>query len=115
MNDYLNALEPYKGISEISDLIDEVKKLREYYYTQQYDKMQEHINKLMLKYPVETITWNTANRVAPTTYQQSYVNAETFLRAIGCELLLKNGVKLQEQLSSEELALIKSISNPREQ
>ena len=115
MNDYLNSLEPYKNIKEISDLIDEVKKLREYYYTRLYDKMQEHINKLMLKYLAETLTWNTANRVAPTTYQQSYVNADTFLRAICCELLLKNGVKLQEQLSSEELALIKSISNPTEQ
>ena len=115
MSDYMNSLEPYKGIKEISDLIDEVKKLREYYFNQQFDKMQNHINNLMLKYFAETLTWNTANRVAPTTYQQSYVNAETFLRAVGCELLLKNGVKFQEQLSSEELALIKSISNPTEQ
>ena len=111
----MNFLEPYKNIKEISDLIDEVKKLREYYFTRQYDKMQEHINKLMLKYPVETITWNTINRVTPTTYQQSYLNAETFLRAIGCALLVKNGAKLQEQLSSEDLALIKSISNTTEQ
>ena len=96
MSDYLNSLEPYKGIKEISDLIDEVKKLREYYFTRQYDKMQEHINKLMLKYPVETITWNTVNRVIPTTYQQSYLNAETFLRTKRYSLLLKNGVKPQE-------------------
>ena len=96
MSDYLNSLEPYKGIKEISDLIDEVKKLREYYFTRQYDKMQEHINKLMLKYPVETITWNTVNRVIPTTYQQSYLNAETFLRRKRYSLLLKNGVKPQE-------------------
>ena len=56
MNDYLNSLEPYKDIREISDLIDEVHKLREYYYTQQHEKMQQHINNLMIKYLAETIT-----------------------------------------------------------
>ena len=71
MNDYLNSLEPYKDNKEISDLIDEVKKLREYYYTQQYDKMQEHINKLMLKYLAETITWNAIHPIKPITHQES--------------------------------------------
>ena len=78
MNDYLNSLEPYKDNKEISDLIDEVKKLREYYYTQQYDKMQEHINKLMLKYLAETITWNAIHPIKPITQQESYINAEVF-------------------------------------
>ena len=78
MNDYLNSLEPYKDNKEISDLIDEVKKLREYYYTQQYDKMQEHINKLMLKYLAETITWNAIHPIKPITHQESYINAEVF-------------------------------------
>ena len=72
MNDNLNFLEPYKDNKEISDLIDEVKKLREYYYTQQYDKMQEHINKLMLKYLAETITWNAIHPIKPITHQESY-------------------------------------------
>ena len=70
MNDYLNSLEPYKDNKEISDLIDEVKKLREYYYTQQYDKMQEHINKLMLKYLAETITWNAIHPIKPITTKE---------------------------------------------
>ena len=78
MNDYLNSLEPYKDNKEISDLIDEVKKLREYYYTQQYDKMQEHINKLMLKYLAETITWNAIHPIKPITHQESYIMQKFF-------------------------------------
>ena len=114
MNDYLNSLEPYKDIREISDLIDEVKKLREYYYTQQYDKMQEHINKLMLKYLAETITWNAIHPIKPITHQESYINAEVFLRAKGIHILLDKGLKRRDQLTSEELALIESSISPTE-
>ena len=92
MSDYLNFLEPYKDIREISDLIDEVKKLRECYYTQQYDKMQEHINKLMLKYLAETMTWNAIHPIRPITYQEAYINAEVFLRAKGIHILLDKGL-----------------------
>ena len=114
MNDYLNSLEPYKDNKEISDLIDEVKKLREYYYTQQYDKMQEHINKMMLKYLAETITWNAIHPIRPITYQEAYINAEVFLRAKGIRILLDKGLKRRDQLTSEELALIESSISPTE-
>ena len=114
MNDYLNSLEPYKDNKEISDLIDEVKKLREYYYTQQYDKMQEHINKMMLKYLAETITWNAIHPIRPITYQEAYINAEVFLRAKGIRILLDKGLKRRDQLTSEELALIESSIRPTE-
>ena len=114
MNDYLNSLEPYKDNKEISDLIDEVKKLREYYYTQRYDKMQEHINKLMLKYLAETITWNAIHPIKPITHQESYINAEVFLRAKGIHILLDKSLKRRDQLTSEELALIESSISPTE-
>lgn len=39
MNDYLTTFEQHKDIKEIADLIDEVRKLREYYCTQQFDRM----------------------------------------------------------------------------
>ena len=35
----MDFLEQYKHIKEIADLIQEIKKLREYYYSHQYDKM----------------------------------------------------------------------------
>lgn len=112
MNDYLSTFEQYKDVKEIADLIDEVKKLREYYRTQQYDKMQQHINELTGKYLIETLTWNAGHPSMPTTVQQAYWNAETFLRLKGISLLLEKGVKLQDRLTSEELAFIESTIRP---
>lgn len=108
MNDYLTTFEQYKDVKEIADLIDEVKKLREYYYTQQYDKMQQHINKLTGKYLIETLTWNATHPSMPTTVQQAYLNAENFLRLKGISVFLQKGIKTQEQLSAEEAAFIES-------
>ena len=114
MNDYLAKFEQYKDIKEIADLIDEVKKLRDYYRSQQYDRMQKHINELTGKYFVETLTWNTTHRSMPTTEQQAYMNAESFLRLKGISVLLQKGIKLQEQLSTEEAAFIESTIRPME-
>ncbi len=112
MNDYLTTFEQYKDVKEIADLIDEIKKLREYYRTQQYDKMQQHINELTGKYLIETLTWNAGHPSMPTTVQQAYLNAEAFLRLKGISLLLEKGVKLQDRLTSEELAFIESTIRP---
>lgn len=112
MNDYLNTFEQYKDIKEIADLIDDVRKLREYYCTQQYDRMQQHINKLTSKYLVETLTWNATHPTMPITVQQAYMNAETFLRLKGISILLQKGIKPQAQLSAEEAAFIESTIMP---
>ena len=114
MDDDLNFLEQYKDFKEISDLVDEVKKLREYYRTHQYDRMQQHINELTGKYLIETLTWNATHPSMPTTVQQAYLNAENFLRLKGFSLLLEKGVKLQDRLTSEELAFIQSTIKPME-
>ena len=98
----------------IADLIDDVRKLREYYRAQQYDKMQQHINELMQKYLVETLTWNATHLSMPTTVQQAYLNAEAFLRLKGISMLLEKGIKTQDQLSAEEAAFIESTIKPRE-
>lgn len=114
MNDYLDLLEQYKDFKEISDLVDEVKKLREYYHTQQYDRMQQHINELTGKYLIETLTWNASHPSMPTTVQQAYLNAENFLRLKGISVLLQKGIKTQEQLSTEEAAFIESTIKSQE-
>lgn len=81
MSDYLEVLKRYQDIKEISDLIDDVEKLREYYHSGQYDKMQQHIQSLMLKYLTETVVWNSSHTVAPQSPEQQYQNAEAFLYA----------------------------------
>lgn len=114
MIDYLNFFEQYKDIKEITDLIDEVKSLREFFNTQQYDKMQQHINDLTHKYLVETLTWNAVHPSMPTNPQQAYLNAENFLRLKGFSVLLKRGIKTSEQLSADEIAYIESTIKPME-
>lgn len=114
MNDYLTTFEQYKDIKEIADLIDEVKKLREYYYTQQYDAMQQHIHSLMAKYLLETVAWNSVYQAMPTTIQQSYINAEEFLRLKGISVLIEKGIKAVEHLTNEEKAFIESTIKTQE-
>ena len=114
MNDYLDFLEKYKDFKEISDIVDEVRKLRVYYHTQQYDKMQQHINKLTSKYLAETYAWNTTFSSMPATVEQAYKNAEDFLRVKGISVLLSKGIKLQGKLSAEETSFIESTFKPIE-
>lgn len=92
--EYLDSLERYKNIKEIADLYDDVKKLRNYYYNGQYGKMQQHIQSLMLKYPAETLTWNSSYTVAPQTPEQSYKNTVAFLFTKIQALAIEKGLKL---------------------
>ena len=108
-NDYLHEMEQYNDIKEIGDLIKEVEKLREYYYTQQYDNMHRHINYLTVKYLSETLAWNSSHRIMPVTAQQSYTNAEYFLRLKGLSLLIQKGKKIKEPLTTDEMEYIESV------
>ena len=96
MNDYYDELEKYKDIKEFADLKEEVKKLREYYHNCQFDKMQQHIQSLMLKYPFETLTWNSCHPVPPQTSEQLYLGAESFLCSKFQTLLFEKGIKISE-------------------
>ena len=53
MNDYLDVYKKFEDVKEVKDYIDEVTKLRQYYYTQQYDRMIEHIKSIMGNHPVQ--------------------------------------------------------------
>lgn len=50
---FLLTLEKFNNIREIKDLIEDLKTLHKYFYSKEYDKMQEHILKIMIKYYVE--------------------------------------------------------------
>ena len=109
MNDYLTIFDKFKDIKEINDFIDDVKKLRDYYNTQQYQQMQMHINSLICKYFVETIAWNLVNRDMPTTPPQAYINAEKFLQMQGAQILVKNVGNYKQYLTYEESSYIESL------
>ena len=115
MNDYLELFEKFKDDKEIVDLINDVKKLRFYYSTRQYDSMLQHIKELTRKYTLETLVWNSVNKVQPITYDQSYQNAEVFLHSKGLIMLIKKGYDLSQHLKQEEInyiqQLIKNMEN----
>ena len=109
MTDYLKIYEKFKDVKEVKDYIDDVILLRQYYATQQYSQMQDHIRKLMNKYLVETLVWNTVNTSQPTTVEQSYINAEFFLRMQGAKIVVEKVKDYAQRLNEGEKAFIESM------
>ena len=106
MTDYLNIYEKFKDVKEVKDYINDVILLRQYYVSQQFDKMQEHICKLMNKYLVETLVWNTVNTSQPTTVEQSYINAENFLQMQGAKIVVEKAKDYAQRLTEDEKGFI---------
>ena len=109
MIDYLKIYEKFKDVKEVKDYIDDVILLRHYYATQQYSQMQDHIRKLMNKYLVETLVWNTVNTSQPTTVEQSYINAENFLRMQGAKIIAEKVKDYAQRLNESEKTFIESL------
>ncbi len=75
----------HKDSVQIEEKIDVFRKV--------YDKMQQHIQSLMLKYPAETLAWNSTHPVPCQTPEQSYRSAEAFLQTRYQAMLLQKGIK----------------------
>ena len=109
MKDYLKIYEKFKDVKEVKDYIDDVILLRYYYATQQYSQMQDHIRKLMNKYLVETLVWNTVNTSQPTTVDQSYINAENFLQMQGAKMIAGKVKDYANRLAEDEKKFVESL------
>ena len=109
MTDYLKIYEKFKDVKEVKDYINDVIRLRHYYTTRQFSKMQDHIRKLMNKYLVETLVWNAVNTSQPTTVEQSYINAENFLQMQGAKIIAKAVKNYAQHLSEDEAMFIESM------
>ena len=109
MTDYLKIYEKFKDVKEVKDYIDDVILLRHYYATQQYSQMQDHIRKLMNKYLVETLVWNSVNTSQPTTFEQSYINAENFLQMQGAKIIIEKVKDYAQRLNEGEKTFIESM------
>lgn len=114
MTDYLKIYEKFKDVKEVKDYIDDVILLRYYHATQQFAKMQEHIQKLMDKYFIETAVWNVVNHYQPTTVEQSYINAENFLQMQGAKIITETIKNYGLRLSKDEVEIVKSLIDARE-
>ena len=71
--------------------------------------MMSHINNLTWKYFIETSLWNKSHTHKPQTYEESYINAEGFLKLIGVKMLYQNVKDFRNRLSPSEIAFIKSM------
>ena len=109
MIDYLEIYKKFKDVKEVKDYIDDVILLRHYYAIQQYSQMQEHIRKLMNKYLVETLVWNTVNTYQPTTVEQSYINAENFLQMQGAKIITEKVKDYAQRLNEGEKTFIEPM------
>ena len=109
MTDYLKIYEKFKDVKEVKDYIDDVTLLLNYYATHQYFQMQDHIRKLMNKYLVETLVWNSVNTAQPTTVEQSYINAENFLQVQGAKIIVKKAKDYAQRLTEDEKKFIESL------
>lgn len=109
MNDYLEVFEKFKDVKEIFDFCDDVQKLREYYHTGQFQKMQEHIRSLTIKYLAETVAWNIRNPQQPTTCEQAYINAENFLCRQGAKLVVEKNSGYKSRLSPDEISFVEAM------
>lgn len=101
MNDYLKELKKYKEFKEIKDIVEDAIKLKELYNAEKHNEMLKHIRNLMNKYFVETLTWNSINRVMPQTIEQQYINANDFLKSQGVKILIEKGVEVSKELLGE--------------
>ncbi|MBR1925898.1 MAG: hypothetical protein IJ837_03475 [Clostridia bacterium] len=114
MEDFLEEIKQYKETNDIIDLVDDVLKLRKYYFSMDYNSMMQHIDHLTNKYWVETKIWNSTSSSQSTTYEQQYINAEKFLRLKGFSMLIQKGIKIQNQLTQQELSIIQNWIKPME-
>ena len=114
MLDYLKIYEKFKDVKEVKDYIDDVILLRHYYSTQQFAQMQDHIRKLTMKYPLESITWNIVHHIMPNTYEQAYINAENFMQVQGAIIVSKTVTHYVQHLTEDEAAFVKSMIKPME-
>ena len=71
--------------------------------------MQDHIQKLMNKYLVETLVWNAVNTSQPTTVEQSYVTAENFLQMQGAKIIAEKVKDYAQHLFEDETTFIQSM------
>ena len=114
MTDYLKIYEKFKDVKEVKDYIDDVILLRHYYAIQQYSQMQDHIRKLMNKYLVETLVWNTVNTSQPTTVEQSYINTENFLQMQGAKIIAEKVKDYAQRLAEDEKTFVEYMIKPME-
>ena len=85
MSDWISDYNEYRGFKDVADVLEDARKLRSLYGERRFDEMSQHIRLLMVKYPVETVSWNSVNTCAPRNEDEAFRNADGFLRGVAAE------------------------------
>ena len=86
----------YRGkvIKEFDDIINEEIKLENLYYSQRYQEMMSHIQKIINNHPAETAVWNNIDQTQSTTYKEHFKSASAFLYANAVKILIEHGIDI---------------------
>ena len=79
MNDYIDIFEKFSDNIKVLDCINELKTLRFYYETKQYDQLRDFVQHIISKYPKEAYSWNVKHPIMPKDTDSLYVGAVEFM------------------------------------
>ena len=90
MNDWVADYNGYSGFKDVADVLEDARKLRGLYGERRIEEMYQHIRLLIVKYPVEAVTWNSVNGSAPRNEEEAFRAADEFLRRVAVQMVGKN-------------------------
>lgn len=117
MSNFEATLKIYKDIKDIKEVLDDIDKLRAFYYYRNFEEMKKHIRELSNKYFIERIEWNAVNKSnvpVENDYTQHFINAESFLIVQGFKRLNELRKDWRKILTEEEISFIESMIKPME-
>ena len=90
MNDWVADYNGYSGFKDVAGVLEDARKLRSLYSGCRFGEMYQHIRLLIVKYPVEAVTWNSVNGSAPRNEEEAFRAADEFLRGVAVLMVGKN-------------------------
>lgn len=84
----LEYLKQFREIKDIEDIIQDIEKLNSSIYWNDWNEVNQHIQKVSIKYPVEATVYNSV-RVPAQTIQQAVEGCRQFLLSLGAEKITK--------------------------
>lgn len=69
-------------MKEISDIEKDYKTIERLLQEQRWEELQNHLQSILVKYPVETMMHNISNPIPPRSLQENAVNCQHFLKAL---------------------------------
>ena len=113
--DYFEIYQEFDDVKEVADYIDDVLKLRRYFFNSDFISMRKHINQICTKYSWQFYIWNYFNRIMPRNYTEEFINANQFLLSIGRFLIVKNVANYKKRLSKEQSKQIELLAEKYKQ